>query len=172
MSRNTGHLLCKYINFCSTAWWELFSCNTQSYQCAGKQRNCYATRNWELCKNETLWNYITLPAVIRYENTVNTRDCNTAAHERASFNLRNSNAFLRTQWSWKKKPQAERVLWICRLSHREMKAIILKIFMNLLSFTSESLPVLIFSLNLFSRVIYFQPGACWTIHFKYTVWWI
>lgn len=72
----------------------------------------------------------------------------------------------------KKNSGAEKVLWICRLSHGEMKAIILKIFMNLLNFTYESHPVLIFCINLLSGVIHFQPGTCWTIHFKYMVWWI
>lgn len=170
-SKNTSHLLCKYINFCSVAWWELLSCNSQSCQCAGKQRNCYyATRNWEIRKNEKLWNYITLPAVIRYENTVNahvtaiqhlmrepTSIWEIVIYSSGHNDLAKRNhelkescefaAYLTEKW----KPLSWKYSWTCWALHM-------------------SLPILIFSLNLFSRVIHFQPGACWTIHFKYTVW--
>lgn len=139
-----------------------------SRQRAGKQRNCYYEKwIWELHKNAKLWNYVTLAVVIRYENTVN-------IHVTEIQQLM-SNMFLRTQWSCskhKEKSGAERGSWICRLSQREIKAAILKILMNLLNFTYENHPVLIICINIFSGVVYFQPGARWTIHFKYMVWWI
>lgn len=147
-----------------------------SRQCGRKQRNCcYEKWNLELHKNAKLWNYITLAVVIRYENTVNIHVTEIQQLVREPFSIFNGNMFLRTVWSWSKheeKSGAERGLWICRLSQREMKAIILKIFMNLLNFTYESHPLLIICINLFSRLIGFQPGAFWTLHFKYTVWWI